>query len=163
MTIDIIFLIILIYGTIQGVRKGLFSEISTLAGIFLGILGAINFSEMVGKYLSEYINLEAKHISLISFGITFAGILVGIFMAGKIITRIFESMYLGSLNKLLGGIFGLLKFALILGVIITIFESFNTKTGIIENSKLEKSLMYNPLKKTALTVIPKIGKILGYN
>lgn len=148
-TIDIIIAILLIIGFVRGVFKGLFVEIASLLSLVLGIYVATHFSYFVGNYLSKSVTWDERYIKLASFAITFLIVVLGISLLGKLFTKVADAAALGLLNKILGGAFGALKYALIASVILLLLEKVNTVLPIIPAEQKEKSILYQPLKKIA--------------
>ena len=116
-TIDIIIVVILLFGTINGFIKGLFIEVTSLVGLVLGVYGAIHFSHFLGNFLKDSMSWDESMIQVVSFAGTFLIILIALVLLGKALTKIAETIALGFFNKLVGAIFGLLKYALILSIV----------------------------------------------
>ena len=155
---DIIIAVILIYGFIRGIMKGLFVEIASLIALVAGVYGAIHFSFFVGDYLETKVSWEESYITLVSFAITFAIIVLAISLLGKILTKLADFAFLGWINKLLGGVFGALKIALIFSVIILIFDKFNSVITFVKPEDRAKSILYEPVRKLAPTLFPNLIK-----
>ena len=66
---------------------------------------------------------------------------------------------LGWLNRLLGLVFALLKAALVLGLIVTLFDSLNGIFKIVDQETLDASFMYPGLKNFADMVFPYLKKL----
>ena len=81
-TFDIIIAALLLFGFIRGLFKGLFVEIASLLSLILGIYGAIHFSYFVGDLLVEHVQWEEKYITIVSFAVTFAIIVLAISLLG---------------------------------------------------------------------------------
>ncbi len=58
-------------------------------------------------------------------------------------------MSLGGLNKLLGGFFGGLKYALIVSVLLNVFDAIDSKFPIVEPETKSNSFGYKPMLKLA--------------
>lgn len=153
-TLDIILLIFLLYGFIRGLFKGLFVEVASLLALILGIYGAIHFSEFTGNYLHEIIDWNKKYITITSFIVTFLVIVIAISLAGKLLTKLADFASLGMLNKIFGGVFGFLKMALFLSVILFYFHKLNTKTALVTEKSLQESILYEPIKEMAGILFP---------
>ena len=123
--LDIILLALLLLGLIGGFRKGFFVEVASLVALIAGVYGAIHFSNFAGDFLMDKVDWNEKTVNIIAFAITFIVIVLVIALAGKALTKLADFAALGILNKLLGALFGLLKMAVILSVILIIFDSFN--------------------------------------
>jgi membrane protein required for colicin V production len=70
------------------------------------------------------------------------------------LTKLANFAALGILNKLLGGLFGGLKIALILSVLVLIFNSLNKSIPFVSDEEIEASILYNPVKSLAPMVFP---------
>ena len=154
--VDIIICVCLLFGLIRGVMKGFFVEVASLIGLIAGVYGAIHFSYFAKEYLQESVNWKAEYISLTAFAITFVAIVVAISLLGKILTKIADFAALGMLNKLLGGVFGATKIALILSVVFLFFNKINGTIPFVEKEVLNESILYKPVEKIVSTIFPLI-------
>ena len=118
---DIIIAALLIFGFVRGIMKGLFVEVASLVALIGGVYGAIHFSYFLGDFLKEYVSWSEEYISLAAFAGTFIIIIIIIALLGKVLTKLADFAALGILNKILGGVFGVLKIGLILSVIFIFF------------------------------------------
>ena len=157
-TVDIILSLFLLYGLVRGFFRGLLAELASLIGIVAGIYGAIHFSHFLGEFLSEHVDWKIQYINLISFAITFVLIVFLISLAGKILTNIAAFAALGIVNKLLGAVFGLIKSAFVVSVIIMFFKATNERVELVEAETLEESILYPPVESIAPIVLPSIIK-----
>jgi len=157
-TVDIILSLVLLYGLVRGFFRGLLAELASLIGIVAGIYGAIHFSHFLGDFLSEHVEWKIQYINLISFAITFVLIVFLISLAGKMLTKIAAFAALGIVNKLLGGVFGFIKSAFVVSVIIMFFKATNERIEIIEDKTLEESILYEPVESIAPIILPSIIK-----
>ena len=156
--IDIILGALLLFGLIRGFMKGLFVEVASLAALVAGVYGAIHFSNFAAEFLMEKVSWDEKYINIIAFAITFVVIVLAIALAGKALTKLADFAALGILNKLLGGVFGALKFGLILSVILMVFSSLNNTIPFASEEDLQDSVLYNPVKTLAPMIFPNILK-----
>lgn len=154
--IDIIFAVILAFGLIRGLIKGFIVELTSLLALVLGIYGAIHFSYYLVDFLNQFLTWDEKYINITALVLTFIIIVVLISLLGKLFTKLAKLVALGILNRLLGGIFGVLKMAFILSVLIMFFVSFNGNGKLIKTETLEQSVLYPPVKKLAPLVLPSI-------
>ena len=152
--IDIIIAVILLFGFVKGIMKGLFVEIASLVALIAGIYGAIHFSFYAKDLLIQQVTWEPKYISLTAFAITFVVIVIVISLAGKLLTKIASLAALGLINKILGGVFGALKLALILSVLLGWFERINVMIPFIGEEDIKNSILYTPTKNLAPAIFP---------
>ncbi len=156
--IDIVIALLLAFGIIRGYFNGFIVEITSLAGLVLGIYGAVHFSYFLSDFLKNYVSWDASMMQLVSFAGTFIIILVLISILGKVFTKIAESIALGFLNKFLGALFGLLKVGLIVSVVLMIFSKLNKSIPFVEQSKVQESVLYEPTKNLAPAIFPNLIK-----
>jgi len=154
--LDIVLGALLLIGLIRGILKGLFVELASLVAIIAGIYGAIRFSFYVSDFLEDKINLSPQNLKLIAFGVTFIGIILGISLLGRLLTKVAKFAALGLINRVLGGAFGLLKFAMIASGVIMFLGPLNNKLGVISPEVIEDSILYAPVEAIAPAIYPKI-------
>ncbi len=154
--IDIIITALLIFAFAKGFTKGLFVEVASLLALILGIYGAIHFSFLVSDILVDFVSWEENYISLASFAITFIIIVVAITISGKALTKIADFAALGLVNKILGGVFSLMKSLLILSILLFFFHKINTKIRLVKKDTLNSSILYNPVKEVVPTIFPTL-------
>ncbi len=124
----------------------------------LGVYGAIHFSNFAADLLQSRFDWSEKTINITAFAITFVVIVLTISLAGKALTKIADFAALGIINKLLGGVFGVLKIGLIFSIILIVFDKMNRTLPFVDKSELEESVLYNPVKSLAPTIFPSIIK-----
>jgi len=81
-----------------------------------------------------------------------------VILLGKFLTKLADLAALGTVNKVLGGVFGLLKIGLILSVIFIFFHRMNSTITFVDKETLEESILYKPVKSIAPTIFPSIIK-----
>ncbi len=149
---DIVTGILLILAIIKGFKNGLIIELASLVALVLGLFGAIEFSSVTETYLVEYI--DSSYIGVVAFIITFVLIVVGVHLVAKMVDKLVSAIALGMVNRVLGAIFSLLKYAFIISVIIAILGSFERTYNVISEEQKECSKLYKPLQSIALSVFP---------
>lgn len=155
---DIVIAVLLIFGFVRGVMKGLFVEVASLVALIGGVYGAIHFSYFIVDFLKEYVSWSQEYISLAAFAGTFIAIVVVIAFLGKILTKLADFASLGVVNKILGGVFGSLKIGLILSIVFIFFGKMNETIPFIKKETLDESILYAPVKKITLLLFPSIIK-----
>lgn len=159
-TFDIVITALLLFGFIRGIVKGLFVEVASLVALIAGVFGAIHFSYFVADALVEYVMWDEKYITIVSFALTFAIIVIAIALIGKLLTKIANFAALGLLNKLLGGVFGALKIGLILSVVLLVFNKLNNNIPFISDEQKENAILYEPIKNLAPMLFPNFLKVV---
>lgn len=155
--VDIILVAIFIIAGFAGYKKGFVGEFASLAGLLLGIWGALKFSDYTANLLRENFNMTTEYLGLIAFAITFFVIVIAVHFIGKIVEGIFEMAFLGFANSILGVVFGVLKTAFILSVVLIILEKANIKMNFLPKDIADKSLFYKPIQRLAPAVFPDLN------
>jgi membrane protein required for colicin V production len=164
--IDIILCVPLLWGLYKGFTKGLIIEAASIISFGLAVWGGIKFSNFLTGYIHQHFSWNTKYLPVISFAIIFLGILIGVYAIAKLLERLVKAVSLGFVNKLAGGIFGMLKFGLILSVIIFVLNAIEKNIQLIPAEAKQKSLLYEPVGKIAPIIIPglresKLGEMLN--
>ena len=144
--IDIVLGLFLGFGIVQGFLKGFIWGVTSLIAVFVALWGAIHFSAMVAPFISDIFSFSAKTEQVLAFIITFLIVLVLVGLAGKLLTKILESVSLGFLNRIVGAVFGMLKWSLIVGTALMYLNEGAME--LIPKKTTEESLFYNPIMKT---------------
>lgn len=152
--IDFILAIPLVWGAYIGFKKGLVLELATFVALALGIYGAIKFSHFTGAFLVEYVDIPQEWIGLCSFIVTFMLIVFGVFFLAKMLNQVLKMVALGLVNRLLGLLFGLLKYAMILSVMLYFYENLNQKFNFSEQKLSETSMLYEPIMLITKPIAP---------
>lgn len=155
--LDIIFSVFFVWFAYNGYKKGLIIEITSLAALILGIYISINFSFYASNFLTDNFKINPKYLSIISFIITFIVVVFLVYMVGKILEKFIDIILLGFLNKLAGSVFGIIKAAFILSVLIFIINYFDENRTVITNKSRNSSILYEPVSSFAPTIIPKLN------
>lgn len=146
-SLDLFLLIPIVLGFIFGLFKGLIKELTSLAAIVLGVFGAKLFAPDVSEILISKFDFSPKTATPIAYLVLFIAIAIGLHLLTKMLDKVFESMSLGGLNKLFGGLFCGLKYALIVSVLLNVFNALDSRFKILNAEKKEKSIVYIPLMK----------------
>lgn len=154
--LDIILFCFLVWGVINGLRKGLFVELASLVSLLLGIYVAIKFSGAVGHYLDGSLPEDPKTAAITAFIITFIAVVVGITLLAKVLTKIADFSGLGLMNRILGAFFGLLRMILVLSVVLTLFVKINFNNTFASQETLDKSMFFNPILKVSNMIFPTL-------
>ena len=138
----------------KGFRNGLIIELASLAALVLGIFIALHFSVYAKEFLIDNFEIADNYLNIIAFAITFIIVAVLVYLVGKIIHKLVSIVALGFLNRLAGGVFGLLKAALVLSVILYFLNGFDS--SLIKAEVKENSFLYEPVESIVPTIIPRI-------
>lgn len=159
-TLDIILSICLAASVIQGLVKGFTDQIIALVSIILGTWAAFKFSDLVCGWAGTYLHMSGQVLHVIVFILMIVAVIVVMHLLGKVIKASIKFVMLGWLDRLLGAVFALLKATLIIGILIILFNTLNTSFHIVDETVMEKSVLYSPIKRIAYGVFPYFKELL---
>jgi membrane protein required for colicin V production len=156
--IDILLCIPIIWGLYKGFTKGLIIEAASMVAFGLGIWGGVHFSNFIAIKISDGFKWHSPYLPIVSFAVTFLGIVVLVYFIAKLIQRMVEGMALSAINKIGGAVFGALKFALVMSVVIFMMDALEQSYSFVSFKTKEESLLYKPVGKIAPLLIPSLNK-----
>jgi membrane protein required for colicin V production len=147
--LDIILVIFLLLFAYSGFKKGFIIEVAGLAALILGLYFAFFFSDYAARLLDSWFTIDPGYLAAISFIATFIIVVLVVISVGKIVEKFIDIIFLGFFNKLAGAVFGLLKGALILSILIFIINYFDTERTLFKKETCAKSIFYQPVESIA--------------
>ncbi len=140
-TVDVIIVLILLWGAWRGWKAGLIKEAISTCGLIVGLLFAVLFYKTLGEHFTPLLGSG----SLASYGgcvLAFVAIWVLVpllaGMAANVLTKAVKSVALGPLNSLLGMLLGAVKFL----ILISFVFSAMSYVGIVSEQKKNSSKLY---------------------
>lgn len=112
--IDLIIIVIILYSFVKGFFNGFLNEIASFLGLFIGTIISYTFSDDLSEIIDNYIDLDTKILNILSFILLFIITSICFTIVGKSLTKLIKFISLGTVNRLLGGVFSSLKFIIIL-------------------------------------------------
>ena len=126
-----------------------------ILALVLAIWGGFAFAGYLEPFMKKYFHISDVFCSIISVFAIFFLILILVYTSGYLVSKVADAMSLGMINRLAGAIFGILANALILSVLILLFNRVNEKKRFIEPEILEETYLYKPIQKTAPAILPE--------
>lgn len=153
--IDIILIILIVGAAVSGFVKGFFVELASIVSLILGIWAAVAFSDLVQQWLSKYLNWSHDSIRLMAFILIFVFVVILVHLVATLTEKFVSAIALGIFSRLAGAVFGALKAAFVLSILMLIISKIEnfTITIIPEKSKVE-SRFYGPIENMAPNILP---------
>jgi membrane protein required for colicin V production len=160
MVTNIILAIPIVWGFYKGFKKGLIVELASILAIILGVYACSKFSDTVANFLGSnlHTHISSLYLTVISVAIVFIGILILVSFLAKRIQKLAEALFLGIANRILGGIFGAFKWALLISMLLYLFDILNAKASFVSGEVLQQSWVYTHLVLLAPWVMPTLLK-----
>ena len=142
--IDLIVIVVLLYAFLKGFSNGLVNELASFLGLLIGAIISYSFSDDLSKIIDDYVEIDEQILNILSFIILFISTSVLFTFAGKSLTKLIKYISLGTINRLLGGIFSSLKFLIIIVSISMVINYFSELLAIeiIPSDQANKSTVY---------------------
>lgn len=151
--LDWTLLAMLTFAAIRGFMRGFVVEVASLLAVIGGIWVAAHYNGRV----AAWIGMDASH-EVLTFIITFLLVLVVVHLLAKVITKAMDLVMLGLPNKVAGTLFGALRAAFILSVLLNILMARAELAGTVSPTTLEGSRLYAPLRAFAPMIVPALGE-----
>tara|TARA_B110000014_G_C20126774_1_gene601209 strand:- start:13535 stop:14035 length:501 start_codon:yes stop_codon:yes gene_type:complete len=135
----------IIFFTFKGYKNGIIIEIATGVGIIIGLILAKTFYSELSTNISFLIE-EKLTREILSFLSLFVSSIIIANILGRLFKHILGLIFLGQVDKLLGGFFGLFKSILILKIIIILISNLPVQNQLVDsanNSYVEKNINFD--------------------
>ena len=146
--LDIIVTIILVAGLITGIKDGLVKRVLGLGGLIAGIIIGKRIYRSVAAKLTPLLGTSEKTTQIIAFALILIIVPLIFSLIAWFIGNLLKTAGLGWVNRLLGGIIGVITNALIVGLFFIGIESFDTHEVLLSQEKRDASVFYYPLYRT---------------
>ena len=142
--IDLIVIVVLLYAFLKGFSNGLVNELASFFGLLIGAIISYSFSDDLSKIIDDYVEIDGQILNILSFVLLFILTSFLFTIAGKYMTKLIKYISLGTINRLLGGIFSSLKFLIIIVSISMVINYFSELLAIeiIPSDQKNKSTVY---------------------
>ena len=139
---DILLLVLLGVGFVSGLISGAVKQVISLAAFVGGFVVACLYYEELAAVMAGLVQMPAL-CPAVSFLLLWAIVpLVARLVSALLTSLLDELLVMGMLNRLLGGILGVAKYALVLGALIWFFSS----AGMLKEETMRQSRLCVPLK-----------------
>ncbi len=156
MLIDIIVIILLVYGGIKGFQKGLIVAIFSILAFIIGIAAAIKLSAVVAGQLGRSVKIPEQWLPVISFSLVFFVVVLLVKLGASAIQRVINMAFLGSVNR----IGGMILYAALFIFIFSVILFYADQVTIIKPATKEASVTWKYVHPLGPKVIEALGKVI---
>lgn len=154
--LDIIVLVLLVIGLITGMKDGLVKRVLGLVGLVAGLIIGKKIYLSVAEKLMPFLGMSEKTTQIIAFALILIIVPLIFSLIAWLIGNMLKTAGLGWVNRLLGGIIGIITNALFVGLIFVGIESFDTHEVMLSKEKKEASLFFYPLYQSTGLLIKDV-------
>ncbi|MGB3076840.1 MAG: CvpA family protein [Chitinophagales bacterium] len=141
MWIDIIWMILALYGIWKGWTKGFILSVFTLLSWGIGIMAAIKLSTVTATALHDQLHIDSVYLPVISYVLVFVVIALVIYLVGKSLEKIIELAQMGFVNR----ISGVILYVAIYTVLFSIFIWLLDQVDLISTFVKHQSKTYSSI------------------
>lgn len=156
MLIDFTFAALIILAVIKGYQKGLVLAIFSIIAFIVGMAAALKLSAVVADNLKESVNVSAKWLPFIAFTLVFFVVVLLVRLGAKLIEKTFQAVMLGWLNR----IGGILLYATLYLIILSIFIFYAEKLRLLQPATIEASVTYKFIQPWGPVIMDNIGRAI---
>lgn len=138
MILDVITCLLVALGFYQGFSRGLIKTVFASLSLLVGIVAALKLSPITIDLLQNALSINPAVTFVIGFVLTFIVVMALIRFIGDRIEKLMESIHIGGLNKLLGGVLLSLFYA----ILISFGIYFMDKVSLISDNAKTTSFTY---------------------
>ena len=134
--VDVIIVIILAIGLIKGLTNGFVRGLFGLAALVLGVMVAAANYQQVTDVLFSRLQIDPQGQAILGFLLVFVIVLILVSVVGRIIAKALKLASLGWMDRLAGGVLGIVMACLFTGVLLllVVMAGLQTNTGVARST-----------------------------
>ncbi len=152
--VDVVILVILFFFLLNGIRRGLIRQVLHVVGIIVAFIGAFYLAHYLAHYIHGRFYVDHRVSLVISAVVLFVGIIVLFHFIGLALQKVARITLLGPLDRIGGAVFGLLKGALLVSLLLVIALSIPLP------STVKNELVRDPLVAAMYPVLPVLFNLV---
>lgn len=155
--IDILFLIPLLFFVIQGFRKGVIMELTTMIALIIAMLASLKLSFVC---LSYFPGLKEKSVWIpyLAYIVVFICFYILVYAIGKQVHNLIAAINLNIFNRIAGAALGACKIIIVFSFLIWLTEQID----VIPASIKAKSMSYKYFKDIAPAIISFVSSWIPF-
>lgn len=156
MSIDLLFLVVMVLAVIKGFQRGLIVAVFSLVGVVVGLAAALKLSVVVAGYLRDSVRVSDKWLPVLSFVLVFVVVVLLIRLAANVLQASVELAWLGWVNKL-GGI---LLYMVIYTLAFSVILFFGEHAQLVGEQTIAQSRIYKYIQPWGPFTMNLIGNLI---
>lgn len=143
--LDIIILLPLLLGLAMGLKKGLIIELTSVLTIFVSFSCAHLWGATVAVWMMQQFAWTEAVCSVVAYSLIFVLVNLALYLLARLVSKLFKVIKLGWLNRALGGIFGIAKWAVIMLFIVMCVHRLDMQYHFMKDKLIERSPVYKAI------------------
>lgn len=158
MTIDVLFLLLMVMAIFRGVRHGFIISVLSALAIFVGLAAAIRLSATVAAGASPTVQHPSRWLPVLAFLLIFIGVIILVRLGARMLEKAVDLAMMGWLNKLAG----VLLYAVIYTIILSVVLFYATQLHLVGEKTLKASVIYPFVRPWGPVIIDEFGKFVPW-
>ena len=152
--LDVLLLLPLLVGLVRGLMRGFISEIIAIAVVLLGVLGAKLWAQFFSAWLLAQFAWPQGVCDVVAYTLLFLAIAIVLSLLARLLTKFMRAIHLGWANRLLGGIFGICKYGILVLIAVFIMDRTNESFHWADEAPIvQTSIVYPHMVKATNAVL----------
>jgi membrane protein required for colicin V production len=149
LTIGILLLIAFIYGY----RKGLVMQLVGLATIVLAAIFGGRLAGIILPGINRLVDISPEAARVLSFILAFVAIALVLSLAGRILERFINVVFLSFINRLLGAVIAIGAMMVVLSIILNLTLILDSNEQVINKKTKEESFFFERVEVVAPAIV----------
>ena len=142
--LDVILILPLVVGLVRGLMHGFISEIIAIVVVILGVLGARFGAPAFSAWLLTQFAWPQGVCDVVAYTLLFLAVAILLSIAARLLTKFLRAIHLGWANRLMGGVFGIAKYGLIVLIIVFAMDRTNDAFHWLDQSPVVSTSVVYP-------------------
>ena len=151
--LDILLVLPLVVGLVRGLMRGFISEVIAIVVVILGVLGARLAAPTCSAWFMQQFAWPQGVCDIVAYTLVFLAIAVILSVIARLLTKFFRAIHLGWANRLLGGVFGICKYGIIVLLAVFILDKTNEAFHYLDEAPVVKTSVVYPQMVQATHVL----------
>ena len=155
---DLLVLIFLIVAFINGYRKGLVTMLVGLVTVVLAAVFAGKLADTLLPHIQKMFGSSPQVATVLSYVAAFLAIGAVVSIIGFLIQKLFESVNLNFINRILGSVVSIGTTVVVLSILLNLILMLDRKEKIIKPEIKQKSFFYERVRVAVPAIVPYLNK-----
>ncbi len=155
---DLIVLILLLIAFVNGYRKGLVMMLAGLATVILAAIFGGKLAVRILPELQKLFDMSQQLANVLSYVAAFLAIAVVLGLVAALVQKIFETVNLNFVNRLLGSVVSVATTTIVLSILLNLVLMLDSGERMIKPDVKEKSFFYERIQAVVPTIVPYLDK-----
>ncbi len=152
----ILILIVLALGAVIGCYQGAFKQLANLLGVVVGIILAATLYKQGGDFLAAKSGTSTGVAQMAAFIIIVIIVPILLGFIASLFTKLFSTIHLGCLNRLIGAAIGVLCYGLLLSFAFNMYDFIESKFGFAPEALEQREDLFYEVKHVCQPLVPDL-------